>query len=495
VSDPLALLSLAVAAGGGRVGGFEVSQLVAAGFTLKQRSAALIRALAGRRAAILLPTSPQYVIALAASEGHAAVLVNPLAAPGEIAHQLSDAGVGAVFTTSALAPRLPASITRVLVDDAPRSARVLHDGASRDVDLGSHVGLDITGEIDVVGRDEEAAIVYTSAMAGRSLGAILTHRNLIANARAAVDALAMDTETRVLALLPLSHLFGLTVTGTAPLMAGGQVQTLSRFAPGRALELLASSRATVFVGVPAIYRTLLGVLEGGGSPDEARAAFAGVRVCVCGGAELPVEVQDRWYDATGVALRQGYGLTEAAPVCLFNRVDRPNVRGTLGVEFPGVEVSVREPIAFGDDGCPRPSSGASAVLPDGTEGEICVRGDNVYRGYVSREDAGLVVRDGWLHTGDLGRRNADGTVSFRGLVKPMFTRNGFNVYPHELERVVGRLPGVERVTIEPIPEPAREHDIRMIIHGSVTEPDVRRWCQEQLAAYKQPSEIVIAASR
>ena len=495
MSEPLALLSLAVAAGGGRVDGFEVSQLVAAGFTLKQRSAALIRALAGRRAGILLPTSPQYLVALAASEGHAAVLVNALAAPREVAHQLDDAGVGAVFTSSALAARLPGSITRVLLDDAPRSARVLHDGTSRDVDLGSHVGLEIAGETDVVGRDEEAAIVYTSAMAGRSLGAILTHRNLIANSRSAIAALAMDRETRVLALLPFAHLFGLTVTGTAPLMAGGQVQTLGRFAPGRALELLASEGVTTVVGVPAIYRTLLGVLEDLPSPDDARAAFEGVRVCICGGAELPVEVQDRWFDRTGVELRQGYGLTEAGPVCLFNRVDRANVRGTLGVEFPGVEVSIREPIAFGDDGCPHPSSGRSAALPDGTEGEICVRGDSVFRGYVSRDDAGLVVRDGWLHTGDLGRRNADGTVSFAGLVKPMFTRNGFNVYPHELERVVGLLPGVDRVRVEAIPEPAREHDIRMTVHGSVTEPDVRRWCQEELAAYKQPSEVVIVAAR
>ena len=201
MSDPLALLPLALAAGGGRIGAiggetFDAQQLVAAGLTLLQRSAPLVRALSAKRAAILLPTSPQYLTALAASEGRGAVLVNPLAAPAEIAYQCRDANVGAVLTAGSLAARVPAGMPHVLLDDAPRTARVVTPDRTHDVDLGSHHGLSIEGERGVRGRDEEAVIVYTSAMRGTALGAVLTHANLLANARATVDAAAQAADLK-----------------------------------------------------------------------------------------------------------------------------------------------------------------------------------------------------------------------------------------------------------------------------------------------------------
>jgi long-chain acyl-CoA synthetase len=206
---------------------------------------------------------------------------------------------------------------------------------------------------------------------------------------------------------------------------------------------------------------------------------------------LDVELQERWFDATGVELRQGYGLTEAAPVCLYNRTDRPNVRGALGTAFPGVEVSIRPPASYdagtGDETRAEP-------LPDGAAGEICVRGDNVFAGYVHRDGDGLPRRDGWLHTGDLGVRDADGTVRFLGLLKPMFTRNGFNVYPREVERVVGTMQGVRSVAVTPLPDPVRENGIRLQVRGAVTEPDLRAWCESRLSAYKQPTVVEISVA-
>lgn len=476
MADPLEFLPYALAAHRGTIDGFEAQQLVAAGLTLLQRSAPLVRALAGRRAAILAPTSPQFITALAACEGRGAVLVNPLAAPAEIAYQLADADAGAVFTTSAFADRIPAGVVRVLLDDAPRGARVLHAGGATDVDLGSHFGLDLAGNEDAPGAGEECAIVYTSAMAGRPLGAILTHRNLIANARSTVAAAGQSADDHVLALLPWAHLFGLTVTASAPLFTGARVTTMDRFNPARAAEAIAAGGVTELVGVPAIYKALLGAIERRGG----RLA-SDLRLAICGGAALEREVQDRWFDATGVELRQGYGLTEGGPVCLFNRVDRENARGTLGHPFPGVEVA----IVARDDRSATP-------LPAGEEGEIAVRGPNVFAGYVSGGDAGLpVTPDGWLRTGDLGAMRADGTVEFRGVAKAMFTRNGFNVYPRELESVLAAMPGVRAVRVTPIPEPAREHDIAVHVEGSVAEADVRAWCEARLSAYKQPSRIVI----
>src|SRR5688500_2193998 len=458
--------------------------MVAAGLTLLQRSAPLVRALHRRRAGILLPTSPAYLTALAASEGRGAVLINPLAARPEIAYQLSDANVGAVFTTAELADRLPDGMLRVLLDDSPRTARVLADGASRDVDLGSHHGLTLEGDPDAAGAPEEAAIVYTSALAGVPLGASLPHASLLSNARATVTAAAITADSHGLAVLPFAHLFGLVVSGAAPLLAGARVMTMSRFNPARALELLETNEITDLVAVPAVYAGLTALLVRRG----ARLASSALRLCICGGAPLARELQDRWWDLTGVELRQGYGLTEAGPVCLFNRVDQPNRRGTLGVQLPGVRVSIR-------------AEESDDEMPNGSDGEICVAGPNVFSGYLNSESrtsraderwgAGLPRSGDWLRTGDRGARNPDGTVSFRGLIQPMFTRNGFNIYPRELERVIGAMPGVRRVEVTAVPAAMRENDIAVRVEGPVSADHVQAWCLARLAVYKRPSSITV----
>lgn len=470
------LLSLRAASGGGSIDGHSAASLVAAGFTLLQRSPVLVRALAGKRAAILLPTSPQFLVALAAADGRGAVLIDPLAAPAEIAYQLDDAAVGAVLTVASMAKRLPSGTACALLDDAPAAAVVIaRDGTTARVDLGSHFGLDVEGDAEAPGRDEECAIVYTSGMAGRALGAILTHRNLITNARQTVQATGFSPDDHVLAVLPYAHLFGLTVTGIAPMFAGARVTTMARFDPVIAVDRILRDGITAIVGVPAVFATMLATIV-------RRDGFAApaLRLCLCGGAPLDLALQDRWAAATGVELRQGYGLTEASPVALANRVDRENIRGTLGLPLAGVHVSIRDP-----------RSGAEQ--PAGAEGEICVAGDTVFRGYVSGRGSGLPVRDGWLHTGDRGRARTDGTIEFRGVIKSMFTRYGFPVYPREVERVLGELPGVSSARVTGIPDAAREHEVAAAIVGTVTVADVRAWADSHLAAYQRPSRISVHA--
>jgi long-chain acyl-CoA synthetase len=253
---------------------------------------------------------------------------------------------------------------------------------------------------------------------------------------------------------------------------------MPHFHPGRALDALETGGATMFVGVPAMFIAMLAAIERRERPFDRGA----LRVCICGGAPLAEEVQDRWFDATGLELRQGYGLTEAGPVVLVNAVRLPNGRGTMGVPLPGVDVAIRDPDSL-------------APLPDGTTGEICIRGETIFPGYVKARGAdtpiGLELRDGWLRSGDLGVRRADGAIVFRGVAKAMFTRNGFNIYPCEIEAAVRELAGVRSASVAAVPDPARENDIALSVAGSVSEAAVRAWCEERLSVYKQPTSIVV----
>jgi long-chain acyl-CoA synthetase len=484
VSGALGVLPYALAAGGGRVDDHPAAALVAAGLALLRGQAPLVRALAGRRSAILCPPSPAFVVALAASEGRGAVLINPLAAPLEIAMQCLEAEVGVVFTVAALAARVPAHLPVVLLDDVPRVAIVRLGEREVSVPLALRDGLRLDDATDADGRDEEAAIVYTSGMAGRPLGSIATHRNLLHNARAVRDAAGLTPLDHTLAVLPFAHLFGLTVTLAAPLLAGGRVSTMARFAPARAIERLEADDITVIAGVPAVYLAILGALAKRGGPLRPRA----LRRCIVGGAALPASLQAAWTQATGVELHQGYGLTEASPVCLFNPVDRPNRHGVLGVPFASTAVSVREPFAH------RPDADALAApltpeVPDGTVGELCVRGDHVSPGYLQHGRQGLPRPDGWLYSGDLVCREPDGALTFRGLVKAMFTRNGFNIYPRELEAALLEHPRIETARVTGVPHPTHEHDIVVELDGPADDAEVRAWCEVRLAAYKQPTLI------
>ena len=260
------------------------------------------------------------------------------------------------------------------------------------------------------------------------------------------------------------------MTLMAPLLAGGRVRTMERFNPLRALDLLEAGGISFLVGVPAMYAGLLAALQ----RRAKRFSSASLATCICGGAPLSSELQDRWAETTGVELRQGYGLTEASPVCLYNRPSLPNRRGTLGVPFPDVRVTIRDP-------------STSAELPAGSEGEICVAGENVFMGYVQRGEVGLQVRSGWLHSGDLGHAGADGWVTFTGLLKDMFTHSGFNIYPRELEQAVSGMPGVRAVRVRAIQDQLREHDIALDVVGAVERDAVRAWCAARLASYKRPA--------
>jgi long-chain acyl-CoA synthetase len=427
----------------------------------------------GSRTGLLLPNGAAFPVGLHAlfRIGSSALLLNPANAPRELAEQLADAGTETVLTTNRLHGSLPASIRAILLDELTARLRIGDGdgsgplGTARPPAGSRHPG-----------ADDEAVVIFTSAMEGRSRGAPLTHANLVANTRSVVEALRMSGDDRVLGALPFAHAFGLTVCLNAALAVGATVLPLPRFNPLTILELLLEEQATIVAGVPAIFLGLLAAAEKRGVADHS------LRIAVCGGAPMPLDLCHRWEDRFGIPLRQGYGLTEASPVCLFNRIDEPNRPGTLGQPLPGVDVSIRD--------------GAGAALANGEVGEICVRGENVFGGYLDGSRTMSYFHGPWLRTGDLG--SSDGhTFRFRGTVKPMFTRNGFNVYPAEVRRALRDDSRIADVVVYGRPDPQRENEIVLEVRPvpgiTLTEEDVRGICVERLASYKQPARIVLTA--
>lgn len=419
----------------------------------------------GGRVGVMLGNTTEFPVVLYGilEAGCGAVMLNPLYSPREVREVVADAGVELVVTDGASRALVPAGAAAAVLRRDDAGARLVVERRRRPVEGPHRPG-------------GEAVVIYTAATEGYARGAVLTHDNLVANLRSTVDAMALTPEDAIVGSLPYIHAFGLTVGLDAPLTAGASALPVDRFHPVRVLQLLGERRATILSGVPAMYIALIAVAERAGVPDHA------LRIALCGGAPLEPEVALRWEELFGLPLRQGYGLTEAAPVCLFNRIDAPNQIGTLGFPFPGVEVSIRS--ADGD------------ALPLGEIGEICVRGANVFAGYLG--DGGRCARDfhgDWLRTGDLGSEEADGRFRFRGVLKPMFTRNGYNVYPREIARVLEEDPRIARVTAFAVPDPAREADILVRVEvargETLSEADVRELCRANLAAYKQPARVTV----
>jgi acyl-CoA synthetase (AMP-forming)/AMP-acid ligase II len=303
LSNPLALLPIALAAAGGRVNGTPAASTVAAGFTLLQRSAALVRALAGHRSAILLPPSAAVLTALAASDGRGTVLLPASADRDALAAMLDGADVGAVFTTAALATLLPSSDRAVvLLDAAPRGATVNARGTGTVVDLGSHFGLNLEGEEDD-GSDEEFVISYASAPQRR----VYTHRNLFTLARFAVDATALIKSDHALALMSPDNVEAFALSFAGPLLAGARVSTMESFDADEAVRRMIDESVTHLTADASMCSAVADAIE----RRSPAAPPSALRVCICLGATPSAALRDRWLLLTGSELRVAQGIEDA----------------------------------------------------------------------------------------------------------------------------------------------------------------------------------------
>ena len=326
-----------------------------------------------------------------------------------------------------------------------------------------------------VGQDDVVAIFYTSGTTGRPKGAMLTHGNFFWTNLNMVIALGLTEAERSLVVLPMFHVGGWNINTLSVWLAGGTVVLTDGFDAPRALATIADRRVTLMMGVPAVYAMLAD------DPGFAGADLDSLRLCVCGGAPLPVSLIER-YRARRVPFTQGYGLTEAAPNCLFlPPEDAVAKAGAAGRPYFFVDVQVVD-----DDGRP--------VAPGGT-GEVVVAGPSVMAGYWGLpEESAEALRDGWLHTGDVGRIDADGVIWIVDRLKDMYISGGENVYPAEVEKVLHAHPAIAEAAVIGIPDERWGEVGRAIVvardGAEVTADEVRSHCAEHLAKFKVPADVV-----
>nr|WP_205863343.1 long-chain fatty acid--CoA ligase [Planosporangium thailandense] len=421
----------------------------------------------GDRVGLMLPNVPQFAVAYYGILRAGAVVVpmNPLLKGREVDFYLDDSQAAGML------------VWHTAVGDGARRDDPVHLVVEPSGFAEALAAYEPTpGLVDRDGSDI-AVILYTSGTTGQPKGAELTHDNLRRNAEVSASTLVHLThEDVVFGALPLFHSFGQTVALNTAVLSGACLTLLPRFDPEQALDILTAHNVTMFAGVPTMYGALLNTV-GTGEVD-----LSALRVCVSGGAALPVELLHRFERRFGTMILEGYGLSETSPVASFNHPDRQRKPGTIGTPIDGVEMRVVD--ANGDD------------VPDGEVGEIAIRGHNVMKGYWRRPDATAeAIVDGWFRTGDLGRRDADGYYTIVDRTKDMVIRGGYNVYPREVEEVLYEHPAVAEAAVLGMPHRTLGEEVVAVVAlrpgASATPDELREHVKSQIAAYKYPRHVWI----
>jgi long-chain acyl-CoA synthetase len=427
--------------------------------------------------ALVAGNIPEFVHALYGTmrAGAVACPVNVQLTPEEIGPILADAGASVAvvelpYLTGVLAvrDRVPTLRTVLVIGGPPAPAGTV---SLEEVQRAA-------GDPPAVETEagDLALLAYTSGTTDAPKGAMLTHGNLVANLDQldAVPALAEASGDVVLLALPAFHIFGLNGVLGFALRAGATVVLVERFDPAETLDLVARAGVTILPGAPPMFSAWLRAASGG--PD----ALASVRLAVSGAAPLPSEVLAEFRDRFGVTIWEGYGLTEAAPCVTTNALGPEARAGSIGLPLPGLEVRLVD------------EDGEDADEDD--PGEIWVRGPNVFAGYWSRPEASAnALRDGWLRTGDVALRDADGYLSIVDRKKDLIIVSGFNVYPVEVEAALQSHPDVVEAAVVGMPDPRTGEAVQAwaVTGQGLDEPALLEYLRGRLARFKLPKEIRI----
>jgi len=463
--------------------------------TFWERTGRLAAALAeagvapGDRVGVYLPNLPQFVTAYygVLRAGGVVVPMNPQYKAREIEHMLADSEAVAVISLADLVP-----FVREVQPETDVETVVSVGGDADAVDFEAFLADEPTETVDRADGDV-AAQPYTSGTTGTPKGVLLTHRNLGWMTRRADDVMAepLGTDDRLLGVLPLFHIYGMTIVMNAGLYRGSTYYPMPEWDAEEALGLIESERLTVMHGVPAMYNDIIN------TPGAADYDLSSLRFVNSGGASIPLEVIDRFEELYGVQLLEGYGLTETSPTTHANRPDARR-KGSVGKPFPGVDAKVVDE-AFEE--LPRVEAGpVDEEAHDLSEivGEIVVSGPNVMKGYHNRPEANeeaFTEQGGktWFHTGDLGYRDAEDFFYVIDREKHMIVTGGYNVYPREVEELLFEHPDVADAAVVGVPDERRGETVKAFIvptpDAEATPEDIKQFCLENLAEYKHPREV------
>ena len=427
---------------------------------------------AGDRIGLMLPNVPEFAELYYAILRVGAIVVpmNPLLKAREVEYYLADSQAALALAWHGVAGQGAEGARRAGTD------LVIIEPAELAAALGQ---CEPTPAVADRGPSDTAVILYTSGTTGQPKGAELTHDNLLRNIEVTRTTLMrLEPEDVVLGALPLFHSFGQVVGMGCAVASGACLTLLPRFDPGRALDIIKRDQVTILPGVPTMYAAILH--SAGGDAGDA----ASLRLCVSGGAAMPVELLRGFEKNFGCMILEGYGLSETSPVASFNHPDRPRKAGTIGQAISGVDLRIQD-----DAGTP---------LPAGEVGEIAIRGHNVMKGYWRRpEETAEVLEDGWFRTGDLGRVDAEGYFSIVDRKKDMIIRGGLNVYPREVEEVLYEHPAVAEAAVLGVPDEVLGEEVAATVRlkpgASASPEELREHVKEQLAAYKYPRYVWIVS--
>lgn len=466
----------------------------------------------GARIALMMPNVLQYPVALAAvlRAGYVVVNVNPLYTARELEHQLKDSGAEAIIVLENFAHVLEKVIARTqikvavvasmgdllggikggIVNFVVRNVKKMVPAFSLPHAVRFNRALSAGNSLVLrpvrLGHDNIAFLQYTGGTTGLSKGAMLSHRNVIANLLQNEVWLqpALDKPPHVEALtfvcaLPLYHIFALTVCCLMGTRLGGMNILIPnpRDIPGL-INTLAKYKFNMFPAVNTLYNGLLN------HPDFARLDFSSLKLCNGGGMAVQRAVNDRWQQVTGKSIVEGYGLSETSPVATANPADATEFTGTIGLPISSTDIAIL------DD--------AGNALPIGATGEIAIRGPQVMEGYWQQpeETARVMTADGFFRSGDIGVIDERGYVSIVDRKKDMVLVSGFNVYPTEIEGVVALHPGVLECAVVGVPDAATGEAVKLFVvrrDPGLTTEDLMAYCHEQLTGYKRPKQIEFRA--
>ncbi|MDZ4721119.1 MAG: long-chain fatty acid--CoA ligase [Roseiflexaceae bacterium] len=460
----------------------------------------------GDRVALMLPNSPQYVIAFFAAAKIGAILVNnnPTYTARELKHQLTDAGAETIILLNLFWPRLKevlseTPIKRVIISyiydtlgfpfNLLVKSKQKKDPAWADVGPGDQVLFfkellhkhAPTPPPQQVSPDDVALFQYTGGTTGLPKAAMLTHRNLVTNTLQIASWLTdkKPGQEKVMAAIPFFHVYGMTVAMIFAVSLGSELVIVPNPRPiENVMNIIQKERCTIFPGVPAMY---IGIVN---HPKVGQYDLTSVRACISGSAPLPMEIQERFGEITGGRLVEGFGMTELSPVSHSNPVYGTRKKGSVGIPLPETDAKIVDL----DNG---------ADLPFGTdkEGELLVRGPQVMKGYWGRDDetAQTIDANGWLRTGDICKVDADGFFFIVDRKKDMIIASGFKVLPRDVEEVLFQHPKILEAVVVGIPNPARGDDTvkAYIVPQPGQQPtieELRDFCKERLAPFKIPRE-------